>query len=167
MHLRGYQICNIGGEMNVRLSKLMRTVIVINVVITLMALAIHGYYIHRTFETNDHIIRVMQEKKVIKETAIRLLEKEGVDLYFPRSITEFSGVVISIVTLVVLYVYSQTNGFMAGFMAAFCAVFSTYIGGFLLFYVFLSGKSERIPNSNKSFTRDEWQIYIHEKCVLN
>ncbi len=59
MHLRGYQICNIGGEMNVRLSKLMRTVIVINVVITLMALAIHGYYIHRTFETNDHIIRVM------------------------------------------------------------------------------------------------------------
>ena len=158
---------NIGGEMNTRLSKLMRTVIILNVVLTIMALAVHGYYVHRTFETNNHIVRVMQEKQVIRETAIRALEKDGVDLYFPRSITEFSGVVISLVTLVVLYVYSQTNGFMAGFMAAFCAVFTSYIGGFLLFYVFLSGKSERIPKSDGSFIRNEWQIYIHEKGVLS
>lgn len=153
--------------MNIRLSKLMRAVIILNVVVTLIAIAIHGYYIHRTFETNNQIVRVMQEKQVIRETAIRALEKEGANLYFPRSITEFSGVVISLVTLVALYIYSQTNGFLAGFMAAFCAVFTSCIGGFLLFYVFLSGKSERISKSDESFIRNEWQIYIHEKGVLN
>jgi len=155
-----------GGNMNERFTKLMKAVIILNVVVTIIALAIHGYYVHRTFETNGQIIDVMQEKQVIRETAIRLLEDEGVDLYFPRSITEFSGVVISIATLVVLYIYSQTNGFMAGFLAALFAVFTSYFGGFLLFYVFLSGKSERRLESKGSLIKDEWQIYIHEKGAV-
>lgn len=152
--------------MNARLSKLMRGVIIFNVVITVLAIAIHGYYVHRTFETNNQIVSVMEEKQVIRETAVRLLEKDGVDLYFPRSITEFSGVIISMATLVFLYIYSQTNGFMAGFMAAFFAVFSSYIGGFLLFYVFLSGRSERALTSNGTLNKNDWEMYIHEKGAL-
>lgn len=153
--------------MNVKFSKLMRTAIIINVIITIIALVTHGYYIYRTFETNNQIVQVMEEKQVIRETAIRYLVKEDADLYFPRSITEFSGVIISLVTLAALYIYTQTNGFLSGFMAAFCAVFTSYFGGFLLFYVLLSGKSEIKPKSENPMIRNRWQMYIHEKGLLS
>jgi uncharacterized protein YneF (UPF0154 family) len=145
----------------------MRQAIIINVVLTLIALFIHSYYVHRTFETNRQIVEVMEENKVIKETAIRLLEKEGVDLYFPRSITSFSGVVISLATLAALYAYSKSNGFLIGFCTALCAVFTSFIGGYLLFYVLLSEKSERVPKSDGLSVKNDWQTYIHDRSALN
>ncbi|MBI9014808.1 MAG: hypothetical protein JEZ08_21440 [Clostridiales bacterium] len=153
--------------MNTRLSKLMRRVIILNVVITLIAFAIHGYYLYRVFESNDQIVRVMQDKQVIRETAIRMLEKEGVKLHIGDGVTINFGIFISITTLVLLYIYSQTNGFFAGFFAALCAVLTTYIGGLLLFYVFLSGKSEMNRRNSGYSIKNKWQKYIHENGTLN
>lgn len=152
--------------MNTRLSKLMRSVIILNVVITLIAIAIHGYHMHWSYESNDQIVTVMEEKQVIRDTAIRILEDEGVELFIPQGMSYFFGLFISFLTLFLLYVYSQTNGFFAGFFAAFCAVFTSFIGGFLLFYVFFSNKSEKIPNGEKYSFKNEWQKYIHEKSAL-
>lgn len=153
--------------MNIRLSKLMRTIIILNVVITLIAFAIHGYYMYRAIESNNQIVRVMQEKQVIRETAIRMLEKEGVELHIGDGVTTTFGIFMSIATLVLLYIYSQTNGFFAGFFAGLCAVLTTYIGGFLLFYVFLSGKSERIRRNSRYSIKNKWQKYFQEKSALS
>jgi len=152
--------------MNTRLSKLMRTVIILNVVITFIAIAIHGYHMYWSYESNNQIVRVMEEKQVIRETAIRILEKEGVELFIPQGMSYYFGIFISLLTLFLLYVYSQTNGFFAGFFAAFCAVFTSFIGGFLLFYVFFSGKSERIPGNSDYSIKNKWQTYIHKKSAL-
>ncbi len=107
----------------------------------------------------------MEENKIIRDTAIRMLEKEGVDLYLPTGLAYTYGITISIATLIVLYIYSRSNSFLTGFLAAFFAIFTTYRGGLLLFYVFFSGKSETIPQQNKLFIRNNWEKYIHDRSL--
>ncbi|MCH4889458.1 hypothetical protein EZV73_17895 [Acidaminobacter sp. JC074] len=151
--------------MNVRLSNKMRRIIIFNLIITLIAIAIHGYFLYRIIDTNNQIVSVMQERQVIRETAIRVLEKDGANLFFGRGMSAIFGMFISLLTLLLLYVYSQTNGFFAGFFAAFCGIFTTFIGGLALFYVLFSGKSERRLEERPLTFKNKWQSFIHEKSI--
>lgn len=151
--------------MHSKLSKTMKKAIIFSVILTFMAMAIHGYNLHRTLETHKMITEVMQEKQVIRDTAIRILEKEGHVLYKDFSSAIFS-MCICVASLIVIYLYSQNNGFFLGFFAAFFAVFSTYFGGMLLFYIFLSGKSEKTSTTVESTDESEWQSYLHNRSVL-
>lgn len=151
--------------MNTKLSKLMKLAILINVILILIAMCYHGYTIHKIYQTNEYIVNYMNEHGVIKETAIYMLQKQGIELhlYFSSAIFSMS---ICIAALIVIVSYAKTNSFFTGFFAAFFAVFSNYIGGFLLFYIFLSGRSEEVKVIPKRAQSNEWQSYIHDKALL-
>lgn len=151
--------------MDCRLSKLMKNVIILNVILTVIAMGVHSYNIYRTYETHGHITRMMEEKQVIRDTAIRMLEKEGVDLYLGFS-TGLFAMCNCIAAMFVIYFYSQNSDFLSGFFAAFFSIFANLIGGFLFFYVFFSLKGEQLIKSNNYSDDSEWKIYIHNKAAL-
>jgi len=151
--------------MNNRLSLLMKKAIIINVILLILAMCVHTYNIYRTYETQAHIVRVMEEENVIKETAIRMLQNDGVDLYLGFSSAIFS-MCNCLATLAVLFFYARSNSFYTGFLAAFFSVFSTYLGGMFLFYVFFSGKSERTVTEPAYQGSERYMNYIHERSVL-
>jgi len=154
------------GNMHPKLSILMKRAIIFNVILTLFVLTVHIYYLGRIIESNNLINSVMEEKQVIRDTAIRMLEKEGIEIIIGDGITHPYGVLMCIITLTLLYMYSKNNEFFPGFFAAFCGVFTTVLGGFILFYVFLSLKSEKVPGKI-NISANKWQKYIHEKSVLS
>jgi len=92
-----------------------------------------------------------------------MLERDGVDLFFGRGMSAYFGLTVSLLTLVLLYIYSKTNRFFVGFFAGFCAVVTTYIGGFLFLYVFLTGKSENKHRSGVFSLKNKWQEFIHDR----
>lgn len=149
-----------------KFSKLMKTIIIFNIVLTLIIGITHGYNIHRINETNEIIVNAMEEQNVSRETAIRRLLKDGEKLFLGQELATFFGVFISITTLFLLYKYSKNSGFFWGFFAALCAVFTSFIGGFLLFYVILSGRSETGGNNETYSLRNEWEKSIHKKSSL-
>lgn len=155
-----------GGKMNTKLSKLMKKAILFNVILTLIIMCFHGYTIHRIYESNEQIVSVMEERGVIRETAIYMLQKEGVDLEVHFNSAMFS-MSICIVALIATYSYTKSNSFFTGFFAAFIMVFSNYIGGMLLFYVFLTGKGEEKKDVSNQARSTKWQSYIHKKALIN
>lgn len=149
-----------------RFSKLAKAIIIINVVLTLAVAVIHGYNIHRINVSNQKIVKVMQENKVIRDTAIRMLEREGEELFIDKELTTYFGMFFSILTLFLLYKFTKDNGFFFGISAAFTSVFTSLIGGFLLFYVIFSGKSE-IGGKRQGYSfKDEWEKFIHKKAII-
>ncbi|MBM7613862.1 hypothetical protein [Alkaliphilus hydrothermalis] len=149
-----------------RFSKFAKTIIIVNVVLTLAVALIHGYNIHRIKESNEKIFNVMQEKKVIRDTAIRMLENEGEELFINQEFTTYFGMCVSIFTLLLLYKYAKSNGFFFGFLVAISSLFTSFVGGLLLFYLILSGKSE-IAGKKERFTyKNDWEKYIHKKVIL-
>lgn len=150
-----------------RLSKLAKAIIIVNIVLTLTVAIIHGYNSHRIEVSNEKINEVMDEKKVIRDTAIRILENEGEELFIDQEFTTYFGMFISILTLILLYKYAKGNEFFFAFSAALCSLLTSFVGGLLLFYVILSGKSE-INGKREGFSlNDEWEKYIHQKSNSN
>ncbi len=146
-----------------RFSKLAKNIIIINVVLTLLIGAYHGYNIHRLNETEEIIATAMEEQNVNRDTAIRRLLNDGEELFLGQEFTTFFGVFATFTTLILLYGYSKTNGFFFGFFAAFSAVFTTFIGGMLLFYLILYGKSEKSGSDDIFSLKTNWEQYIHNK----
>ena len=152
--------------MNYRLSKLARIIIIINIVLTLTIAIIHIYNVHRIEVTNEKIYKVMDEKKVVRDTAIRILEKEGEKLFINQEIFTYFGLFVSILTLILLYKFAKSNGFFFGFFAALSSFITSFVGGLLLFYVIFSEKSE-INRKRKGYSlKDEWERYIHKKVTI-
>lgn len=150
-----------------KFSKLAKTIIIINLVLTLSVGIIHGYNIHRLNESNEIINEVMEEKQVIRLTAIRILESEGEELFIDKEMTTYFGVFVSILTLYLLYKFSKSNGFFFGFFAAFCGIFTSLIGGLLLFYLLFSEKSEVNGKRERHSIKNEWEEFIHKKSDDN
>lgn len=92
-----------------------------------------------------------------------MLRQEGVDLFIDEEFTTYFGIFISIVSLILSYIYAKNNTFFSSFALATSSLFTSFIGGFLLFYVILSGKSEIESNNNKHGLRNNWERFIHEK----
>lgn len=149
--------------MNYRLSKFARTIIIINIIITLVVASYHCLSIYRMHESYGIIHDFMEENKVIQDTAIRYLEKQGVELFINRELTTAFGLFASTLTLVLLYFFAKTNGFFAVFFAALSSLFTSFIGGLLLFYLIFSDKSEVTHRNNVHSLKNEWERYIHKK----
>lgn len=152
--------------MDHKLSKLMKNVIILNVVLTLIILAIHSYNVYRIEETDKIIQTYMTENKVIRDTAIYRLERKGVDLFLNQELTTYFGVIISTLSLFLLITFGRKNGFIIGFSAATSCFFTSFIGGLLMFYIILSGKSQvgSTGGVNGKLTfKNDWERYIHNK----
>ncbi len=146
-----------------KFSKMAKTIIIINVILTLIVGSVHVYNAHRLKESNEIILNYMEEHQVIKNTAIRLLENDGVELFINYELTTYFGIVMTVLTLFMLYKFGKNNGFFFGFFAAVFSVFTSLIGGLLLFYLMFSGKSEVKGNSGAYSLRNEWEKFIHSK----
>lgn len=152
--------------MDHKLSKLMKNIIILNVILALIILGIHSYNVFRIEETNNTLVSYMEEHGVIKSTAIYRLEREGVDLFLDKELTTYFGVSISLLSLISLYKFGKHNGFIKGFFAATCCFFTSFIGGLLMFYIILSGKSQisSVERHPQKFTfKNEWEKYIHNR----
>lgn len=123
----------------------------------------HGYNIHRLNESNEIINNLMEEEQVIRVTAIRMLERDGVELFIDEEMTTYFGIAVSSLTLFLLYKYAKNNGFFFGFFAALFSLLTSFIGGLLLFYVMFSDKSERSGKSDSRSLKNEWEKFIHNK----
>ncbi len=150
-----------------KFSKFAKTIIIINVVITIMIGIMHGYNAHRINETNEMINNFMEEEQVLRVTAIRLLENEGAKLFLNQELTTYFGIFVTFLTLLLLYKFAKHNGFFFGFFAAFSSMFTSLIGGLLLFYLLFSGKSETDGKKGGYSFKDEWEEFIHKKSDDN
>lgn len=149
--------------MNYKLSKIARTIIIINLILTIIVAGYHGYNAYRLKVSEEIIQQEMREAKVIKDTAIRRLERRGVELFINEEFTTYFGLIISALTLFATYKYARHNSFTFGFFSAFTSLFTSFFGGLLLFYLFFSGKSESDNKSGTNECQDDWEEFIREK----
>lgn len=146
--------------MHYRLSKSAKLIIIINIILSLFALGLYGYNIHRINVTYEKITSVIDERGVIRETAIMILEEQGEELFLGNELQTHMGFGISVLSLFFLYRYSVTNTFYNGFAACTFALLSNVIGGIALFYIFLSGKSEDYSKKSTFELKDNWERFI-------
>lgn len=146
------------------LSKLARIIIVISVVCALAMLTFHSYNIYRIIDTEKKIEAVMQERNVVKPSAIIILENQGVELYLGKEFTAYAGFCVSLFGLFTLYLYTKNDGFFVGFLTAFTNIFASGIGGLLLFYVILSGKSISRRQAQKVEPKNDWEKFIRKNA---
>lgn len=149
--------------MNYNLSKRAKIIILINVILAILMLSYHIYNIYRMNVSNGIINDLMVEKGIIRDTAIRELERNGVELFIDKEFTTYMGIFTSTLTLFLVFKYYTEMTFFFGFLASFASIFSTFIGGFLLFYILLSGKSETRKETNREFFKTDFEEYIHKR----
>jgi len=148
-------------------SKLAKIIFLINAVLLVIAVIANGYIMSRLIDTNNNIVRVMEEKQVIRETAIRMLEKDGYEIFEGRGMSAYFGLTMNFLAIFFLIKYVQTNGAFMGFGAGICGVLSTFVGGMLIFYLIFSGK-ELTKSTKKSFSfRNAWEEFVHNTAVRN
>ncbi|MBI9012283.1 MAG: hypothetical protein JEZ08_08600 [Clostridiales bacterium] len=151
--------------MNYILSKLARTIIIINIILSLSMAFYSGAKIIKIEQTADIIGSFMEENNVDRDDAIFLLEQQGVELYLGDEFFALYGMVISISSIILLIVFAKNNSLPIGLLTAMTCVFTSFIGGFLLFYVILSNKLQ-VKGEEKEYTyKDDWSHFIHEKTT--
>ncbi len=148
--------------MHFKLSKLARIIIIINVILSLSMAAFSGDRIIKMTETQNKIESVMYENDLKREDAIILLEGQGEELFIGGEFFGYYSMFMSIISLILLYIYAKYNN-VIGFITALTCVFTTFVGGFLLFYVILSGKSETKAKPKEYKYKDDWSHFMHEK----
>jgi len=149
--------------MHYRLTKFARNVIIINVVLAVIIGAFHGYNVYRIENTENIIEAKMEEAGTFRIAAIKLLEREGVDLFLGFELETYGGLILSFTTIILMMRFYKSNGFILGFIAGFCAMFTSFIGGILMFYALFSGKSQtsiRVGKVDLS-NADAFTQYIH------
>jgi hypothetical protein len=146
-----------------RFSKLSRFSIVLNLVLTVVVLLIHSFNIYRIIDSNKLIYAKMEEMNVLRETAIRYLEREGYNLFVGGEFATFAGVALGFLALFSLYKYAKDNSSFFAFAASFLCLVTSFVGGLLLFYTILSGKSERAVDSGARHYRNEWERFISRR----
>lgn len=147
-----------------RFSRFAKVIICINAILLVITIIANCYIMSKIVKTNDNIVRVMAERQVIRETAIRVLEKEGIEVFQGRGMSAYFGLFMNSLAAIFLIKYYQTNGVFMGFAAGFFAVFSNYIGGLLLYYLIFSGKDVAEPSGRLSL-RNPWEKYVHETAI--
>lgn len=151
--------------MHYRLSKHARVIIIINIILALIVGVVHCYNVYRIMDTERIIEERMAEDGIVRESAIRFLEREGVDLFIGFEFETYSGLIVTIATILLMYRFSKSNGFVLGFMAGFSAMFTSFIGGLLMFYTLLSNKSQTTTRSSGAFSsEDEFETFIHSRA---
>ncbi len=153
--------------MNLRFTKMAKVIIIINLIITLILLGTHGYNIHRINETTEIIVQYMGDHNVSRDTAVRELIESGEELFIGNEFAVYFGMTVTAITLAMLLLFTRFNGFFLGFFTAVCCLFTSFIGGLLLFYVILSGKSQRDIDPNKFSLRNDWEKFVHKRANLN
>lgn len=150
--------------MSRELSRLMKTAIIINIFLILIASSIHAVKIYEIYDTNAKIVALTEEHNFTRDTAIRMLQDQGVeiDMNFSSAIFSFC---ICIAAIFASVFYYRNPGFLSGFLACFFGVFATYVGGFILFYLFFSGRSEKRFKDNRFSGGSGWQRYLHERAI--
>lgn len=148
--------------MDFKFTKLAKIIIIFNVVLTVLVIGVHGYNIHRINVTSEKIAVVIEEMGVSRNTAITMLENDGENLFLDKEFITYSGILLSVVTLFILYMYAKYNGFLLGFLLGFLSLFTTFIGGLLFFYLIFSGKSEIQERKVVYNSNDEWEDYIYK-----
>lgn len=148
-----------------RFSKLSKTVIIVNVIVTIVLMIFYGILFKRSLDSYALIESYMDQHNLIMEKAIEELILQGEKLYIGILVFSASGIVISCGALVMLITYARTNSFISGFMAAFFSVFTSFIGGILLFYAFFSRRRE-IKGDYSNYTGvTEWDRFIHQRVL--
>ncbi|MCH4887780.1 hypothetical protein EZV73_09355 [Acidaminobacter sp. JC074] len=150
--------------MHIKLTKMAKRIIVFNLIITLILVGMHLYNLHRINETTEMIMLYMEENDVSRDTAILELTHAGEELFIGGEFGVYYGLTISGIAIAMLIVFSKKNGFFLGFFTAIVCTFTTFIGGLLLFYVILSGKSQIDIDPNKFSLRNDWEKFIHTRA---
>ena len=150
-----------------KFSKLAKFSIIFSIVLTSSVIIYHGYNVHRMIQTNRLIFDKMEEKKVLRETAIQYLENEGAELFLGDEFLTIAGIILGILALFSLYKYSMENGFFFAIAASFLCLFTTFISGLLLFFVIFSGKSEIQVESGERTFKTAWERFINKKSGEN
>ncbi len=142
--------------MHYKFSKLAKKIIILNLVLTLVVLAIHVYNFNLIKQTNNKIHQVMIEKQVNRETAIWLLEKDGAELFLGDELFTLFGMISSAAVFLFSYFFAKNFNHLAGFGAAISSLLTSFVGGLLLFYLLFSGKigiaqkqREAVSNNSK------------------
>ena len=109
----------------------------------------------------------MAQRKVLRETAIRFLEDDGVKLLLGGEFETLTGIVLGPMALFSLYYFSKENSFFFAMAASFFCLLTTFISGLLLFYIILSGKSEISVKIGERTFNNQWERYISKKSREN
>lgn len=149
-----------------RFSKTAKVIISINLVITILLLCMHSYLLVVNHQANQMVYEYMAEKNVPRKSAIRLMAREGIEPELGYGMFASFGMVFTLLSLFFLFLYTRNNSFYLGFMAAVCTLLASLIGGFLMFYLIFSGKTEDYSKRERKNKDDPWGNYIYEKSTL-
>lgn len=148
-----------------RFSKLSKVIIIINVILTIVIGIFYAYKVSQTIESYEVIDTYMEENDVSRSIAMLQLEKDGVELTLGWVVVGFMQIVFSITILALLYNYATQNNFSAGLIASLLSFFTTFIGGFLLSYVFFSHRRE-VANTDFEYEgNNDWTKFIHKRTI--
>ncbi len=148
-----------------RFSNLTKKVIVFNIIISILISGFHMYNAYKLSENNKIIKAYMLENEVLRNTAIDGLKADGVELFHDKEMATYFGLCMCFLSVLSLYKFSQTNEFFVGFFSAVFLLLSSLIGGFLLFYLLFSGKTEKNVKLKKLSVRNEWEEFVHKRSL--
>jgi hypothetical protein len=148
-----------------RFSKLSKTVIIVNIIISIMLCLFCGYLFAKSIESMNLVESFMEEHNVIREDAVMLLTEQGEHLYIGFLVGSYIGFMNNVAAIVTLIWYGRTNSFLIGFISAFVCIFTTFIGGIVLFAVFFSNKREVKGSSEGYEGSTDMSKFIHKRVV--
>ncbi len=127
-------------------SKTGKIIIIINIILTVAVLIFHSYNVVRIKQTENKINEYLSLHKVSRDHAIYTLKKNGENLFLGDEFHTFSGLIFSIVTLLLSYFYiKNSEGYIAVSLAA-SSIFTSLVGGLLILYMFFAGKYDKRLN---------------------
>ncbi|MCH4889618.1 hypothetical protein EZV73_18695 [Acidaminobacter sp. JC074] len=145
-----------------RFSKLSKTVIVINILVSLGMSLFFAYSIIKYLGTAFSFENLLSGGGFIKEDAM-ILTESGARSY-AGILTAYQLLFFANVSaLIMLIYYARTNSFYAGFASAFICMFTTFFGGISLFAAFFSKRREVKTDTKDYKGSSEWSKYIHNR----
>lgn len=148
--------------MDYRFSRLAKIVILLNGIFMVIVFLVSAYNFSRLIKSHNIIETYMITHDMDMEEAIEELRESGEVLYLDEHLESEAGMMFSVIALFLLYKYAKTNGFYYGFFAGIFGIFSVYIGGFLILYVLLSGRSQRKSSHYVELT-DDWGAFAQKR----
>ncbi len=150
-------------------SKMTRRAIIFNAVVTSIIGLVHCYNAYRIAETARIINEYRVENQVAKTTAIKRLTDAGVSLYIGGEFASYFGILMAIITLILLYRFKSSNGFLITIVTATSCFISNVIGGAMLYYLMFSHKLEsaesvQAAKRKSGKEKSEWEGFISNRA---
>ncbi len=123
-----------------RFSKAGKIIVLINIILTVGMLGFHSYNMVRMKKTEQKINNYMEQNKVIKETAIRELKKNGEDLFLGDEFFTLFGFICSVASLILSFVFIKNGGGVIAVILAVTSLLTSLVGGLLILYMLFTGK---------------------------